>query len=68
MGYQGLIGETISMRGYNGEAIEAYSARPLGVAPVPGVVVIHHDRRRPTAHGRVRAAEVRRIVQRRRGG
>ena len=42
MGYQGLIGETISMRGHNGDAIEAYSARPLGVAPVPGVVVIHH--------------------------
>ncbi len=42
MGYEGLIGETITMRGHKGEAIEAYLARPLGVASAPGVVVIHH--------------------------
>jgi carboxymethylenebutenolidase len=42
MGYEGLIGETITMRGHNGDAIEAYIARPLGVANAPGVVVIHH--------------------------
>jgi carboxymethylenebutenolidase len=42
MGYTGLIGETISMRGHNGDAIEAYQARPLGLASMPGVVVIHH--------------------------
>src|SRR5215471_10809135 len=42
MGYQGLIGETITMRGCNGDAIEAYLARPLGVSQAPGVVVIHH--------------------------
>jgi carboxymethylenebutenolidase len=42
MGYEGLIGETISLRGHNGEPIEAYLARPLGLASVPGVVVIHH--------------------------
>jgi carboxymethylenebutenolidase len=42
MGYEGLIGETISMRGNGGEAIEAYIARPIGLSNVPGVVVIHH--------------------------
>ena len=42
MGYEGLIGETITMRGHNGDAIEAYVARPLGVTSAPGVVVIHH--------------------------
>ncbi|HEY1294013.1 MAG TPA: dienelactone hydrolase family protein [Chloroflexota bacterium] len=42
MGYEGLIGETITMRGHNGDAIEAYLARPLGVSSAPGVVVIHH--------------------------
>ncbi len=42
MGYEGLIGETITMRGYNGDRIEAYQARPIGLTGVPGVVVIHH--------------------------
>jgi carboxymethylenebutenolidase len=42
MGYEGLIGETVAMRGHNGDVLEAYMARPLGVSPVPGVVVIHH--------------------------
>ncbi|GAC1322950.1 MAG: dienelactone hydrolase family protein [Chloroflexota bacterium] len=42
MGYEGLIGETVTMRGHNGEPIEAYLARPLGASAVPGVVVIHH--------------------------
>jgi len=42
MGYEGLIGETITMRGHNGDAVEAYLARPLGVSSAPGVVVIHH--------------------------
>jgi carboxymethylenebutenolidase len=42
MGYEGLIGETITMRGHNGEAIEAYLARPIGVSSAPGVVVMHH--------------------------
>jgi len=42
MGYEGLIGETITMRGHNGDAIEAYHARPIGMSNVPGVVVIHH--------------------------
>jgi carboxymethylenebutenolidase len=42
MGYEGLIGETITMRGHNGDPLEAYYARPLGASSVPGVVVIHH--------------------------
>jgi carboxymethylenebutenolidase len=42
MGYEGLIGETVTMRGHNGDLLEAYAARPLGAASVPGVVVIHH--------------------------
>jgi carboxymethylenebutenolidase len=42
MGYQGLIGETIALRGHRGDVLEAYLSRPLGVDPVPGVVVIHH--------------------------
>jgi carboxymethylenebutenolidase len=42
VGYEGLIGETISLRGHNGALIEAYLSRPIGVSPVPGVVVIHH--------------------------
>ncbi len=42
MGYEGLIGETITMRGHNGDALEAYYARPIGASNAPGVVVIHH--------------------------
>jgi carboxymethylenebutenolidase len=42
MGYEGLIGETITMTGHNGESIDAYLSRPLGLSNVPGVVVIHH--------------------------
>ena len=42
MGYEGLIGETIAIRGHNSDVLEAYTARPLGVSRVPGVVVIHH--------------------------
>ncbi len=40
--YEGLLGETITYRGHNGDTIEAYFARPLGVPSSPGVVVIHH--------------------------
>jgi carboxymethylenebutenolidase len=42
VGYEGLIAETIAMRGHHGEPIEAYMARPIGSSSVPGVVVIHH--------------------------
>jgi carboxymethylenebutenolidase len=43
MRYEGLIGETVSVHGHNGDPIEAYLARPIGVSGVPGVVVIHHN-------------------------
>lgn len=42
MGYEGLLAETVNIRGHNGDEIDAYFARPLGAGPYPGVVVIHH--------------------------
>lgn len=42
MTYEGMIAETVTIRGHDGDAIEAYYARPLGSGPYPGVVVIHH--------------------------
>jgi len=40
--YDATIAETITITGHDGDAIEAYSARPLTPGPVGGVVVIHH--------------------------
>jgi carboxymethylenebutenolidase len=37
-----LRAETVSIKGHNGDEIEAYLARPLGDTPRGGVVVIHH--------------------------
>ncbi len=37
-----LCAETIRIRGYDGDEIEAYAARPAGDGPRGGVVVIHH--------------------------
>ena len=42
MPYEGMIAETVSLRGNNGDTIEAYAARPLGSGPFPGAVVILH--------------------------
>ncbi len=40
--YDAMMAETITIIGHDDDAIEAYSARPLGPGPYGGVVVIHH--------------------------
>lgn len=40
--YEGLMAETISLPGHQGEWINAFYARPLGLESFPGVVLIHH--------------------------
>jgi carboxymethylenebutenolidase len=42
MPYEALFAETVLLRGHQGDQIDGYLARPVGLAPVPGVVVIHH--------------------------
>jgi len=42
MAYEGMIAETVLIRGHNNDEIDAYLARPLGAGPFPGVVMIHH--------------------------
>jgi carboxymethylenebutenolidase len=42
MSYPGIIGETVSFKGHNGDTGEAYYARPTKVDKVGGVVLIHH--------------------------
>ena len=37
-----MIAETVTISGSGGDAVEAYSARPLRPGPIGGVVVIHH--------------------------
>lgn len=40
--YEGMIAETVTMQGANGDTINAYYARPLGPGPFPGMVIVHH--------------------------
>jgi len=40
--YDAIIAESITISGHGGDAIEAYSARPMQPGPAGGVVVIHH--------------------------
>jgi len=40
--YEGMIAETVTMQGHNGDTINAYFARPQGAGPFPGMVLIHH--------------------------
>ena len=40
--YEGLLAETVTMTGANGDQINAYFARPLGSGPFPAMVLAHH--------------------------
>ena len=40
--YEGMLAETVTLPGANGDVINAYFARPLGPGPFPGMVLIHH--------------------------
>ena len=40
--YEGMLAETVTMHGTNGDVINAYFSRPLGAGPFPGMVLIHH--------------------------
>jgi carboxymethylenebutenolidase len=40
--YEGLLAETVTMPGANGDLINAYFARPLGAGPFPAMVIVHH--------------------------
>lgn len=40
--YEGILAETITLRGFNGDVINAYFARPLGAGPFAGMVLAHH--------------------------
>ena len=42
MAYEGMIAETVRVLGHENEVIDAYTARPLGPGPFPGVLVVHH--------------------------
>ncbi|MBI4284097.1 MAG: dienelactone hydrolase family protein [Chloroflexi bacterium] len=39
--YEGMLAETVSFPGNNGDIIGGYLARPLGSGPYPGVILIH---------------------------
>ena len=41
--YEGMLAETVSMPGANGDHVSAYFARPLGTGSYPGLVLIHHQ-------------------------
>jgi len=40
--YEGLLAETVTLAGANGDLINAYLARPLGPGPFPAMVLAHH--------------------------
>lgn len=40
--YEGMLAETIAIKGHNGDLIHAYFSRPLGPGPFPSIVLINH--------------------------
>jgi carboxymethylenebutenolidase len=40
--YEGMLAETVAIRGDGGDWVNTYVARPLGPGPHPGVVLFHH--------------------------
>jgi carboxymethylenebutenolidase len=40
--YEGVLAETITLKGFQGDEINAYFAKPLGAGPHPGMVLVHH--------------------------
>ena len=40
--YEGMLAETVVLPGFHADIINAYSARPLGEGPFPGMVLVHH--------------------------
>jgi carboxymethylenebutenolidase len=40
--YEGMIAETVTHEGHNGDTVNAYFARPLGAGPFPAVALVHH--------------------------
>ena len=40
--YEGIMAQTITISGHQGDEINAYYARPLGDGPFAGVVLAHH--------------------------
>lgn len=40
--YEGIVAETVAVRGHGGDYINAYFGRPTGPGPFPGMVLFHH--------------------------
>jgi len=40
--YEGMLAETITIKGHNGDLIHTYFARPLGKGLFPGIVLVAH--------------------------
>lgn len=40
--YEGLIADTVAIRGHGGDFVHAYLARPLGPGPFPAMLLFHH--------------------------